>query len=143
MHINRIAIIGQDERFSEQVEQLLWDRFNISKYFNLSRFLDYVRYNRPDVIVMDRPEDEKSAKDLLLKVRNAVGDIPVIFHAKEEEKITAPHNLRGELTAFITKGKGAFCQLEKYVVKFAHEMELRRRYYRRSKAARLFRKLVG
>ena len=102
--MQRVAIIHHDEFQMNCLEGELSEDFNVSRYFDGRSFLRNLRYNRPDLIVLDAEISDVRSEAIIEQVRKVGVRIPVIVHASG---IGWWEKLNDETVEWVDKGKGS------------------------------------
>lgn len=87
MQVQRVAIISSDEGFNDETEVALNDKFNVSRYFSFSRFVQMLQYNKPDVIVLDAENQPEKTKLRIQRLKDTLGEVPLIVHGVTQDLV--------------------------------------------------------
>jgi len=105
--MQRIAIIQNDDHFSLQLEQQLWNDYNVSLYRDGKSFLKHVGYNQPDVVFIDEQLPDCKSLDLITRIRRISRELPVVLHVSTQEIWQRATDMRDDTFELVFKGSGS------------------------------------
>ena len=109
--MQRIALIRNDQDYLERLEGEFQTEYNVSLYYSGNSFLEMLRYNCPDVIVIGDDLPDFSGVELLKKFRELSLDVPVVWHTKSAPLQEQLQQIRGEVTAVVQWGADSLYQV--------------------------------